>query len=41
MGKARKRSIMPSCRSVLNPTAVPIVEVTRFKASRPARTKSL
>ena len=36
MGRVRKRSIMPSFRSVLRPTAVPMVEVTRFSASRPA-----
>ena len=40
MGRVRKRSIMPSCRSVLSPTAVPMVEVTRFSARSPARRKS-
>ncbi len=41
IGRARNRSMMPSCRSVLNPTAVPMVEVTRFSIRRPARTKSV
>ena len=36
MGRVRKRSIIPSCRSVVRPTAVPMVEVTRFRASSPA-----
>ncbi len=40
MGNVRKRSIIPSCRSVLSPTAVPMVEVTRFSARMPARRKS-
>ena len=41
MGRVRNRSITPSCRSVLNPTAVPMTDVVRFKVSRPARAKSL
>ena len=41
MGSVRKRSIMPSCRSVLRPTAVPMVEVTRFSARMPASRKSM
>ena len=40
MGSVRKRSIMPSCRSVLNPIAVPMVEVVRFSARIPASRKS-
>ena len=40
MGSVRKRSIMPSCRSVLSPTAVPMVEVVRFSARMPASRKS-
>ena len=35
-GSVRKRSITPVVRSVLSPTAVPIAEVVRFKASSPA-----
>ncbi len=36
IGSVRKRSITPLERSVLRPTAVPIAEVVRFIASRPA-----
>ena len=41
MGRVRNRSMTPVVRSVLSPTAVPMAEVVRFKASRPARAKSL
>ena len=35
IGRALKRSIIPSCRSVERPTAVPITDVTRFSAKIP------
>ena len=41
IGSVRKRSITPLFRSVLSPTAVPIEEVVRFIASRPAIANSL
>ncbi len=41
IGSVRKRSITPVERSVLSPTAVPIDEVVRFSASRPAIAKSV
>ena len=41
IGRVRKRSMTPSCRSVLKPTAVPMMEVVRFRVSSPARAKSL
>ena len=41
IGSTRNRSMIPSCRSVAKPTAVPMVDVVRFSASSPARMKSL
>ncbi len=41
MGRVRKRSMTPVLRSVLKPTAVPMAEVVRFSASRPAMAKSV
>ena len=41
MGRVRKRSMTPVLRSVLSPTAVPMAEVVRFRASRPAMAKSV
>jgi len=41
MGRVRKRSMTPLLRSLLSPTAVPIAEVVRFSASRPAMAKSV
>ena len=41
MASVLKRSITPLPRSELSPTAVPIEEVVRFIASRPAIAKSL
>ena len=41
MGRVRKRSMTPLLRSVLSPTAVPIADVVRFSASRPAMAKSV
>ena len=41
IGRVLKRSMTPLPRSVLSPTAVPIAEVVRFIASRPAIAKSL
>ena len=41
MASVLKRSITPLPRSLLRPTAVPIAEVVRFIASRPAIAKSL
>jgi len=41
IGSVRNLSMMPSWRSVLRPTAVPMVDVTRFIARIPARTNSL
>jgi hypothetical protein len=41
IGSERKRSMSPVLRSVLSPTAVPLDEVTRFMASRPASAKSV
>jgi hypothetical protein len=40
MGRARRRSITPSWRSVLRPTAVPMVEEMRLRAKMPASTQS-
>ncbi len=39
IGSVRKRSITPVLRSVLNPTAVPIEDVVRLRASSPAMAK--
>jgi len=41
MGRVRKRSMTPLLRSLLSPIAVPIAEVVRFSASRPAMAKSV
>ena len=41
IGSVRKRSMTPLFRSLLSPTAVPIEDVVRFSASRPAMAKSL
>ncbi len=41
IGSIRNRSIIPSCKSVAKPTAVPMVDVVRFSASSPARMKSV
>ena len=41
IGSVRRRLMTPVLRSVLRPTAVPIAEVVRFMASRPARTNCL
>ena len=40
MGSVRNRSMTPVLRSVLRPTAVPMAEVVRLRASRPAMAKS-
>jgi len=39
IGNVRNRSMTPVLRSVLKPTAVPIEEVVRLRASRPAMAK--
>ncbi len=39
IGSERKRSMMPPFRSLLSPTAVPMAEVVRLKASIPAMAK--
>ena len=41
IGSVRNRSMTPPFRSLLSPTAVPIDDVVRFSASRPAMAKSL
>ena len=39
IGSERKRSMMPPFRSLLSPTAVPMAEVVRLRASMPAMAK--